>query len=76
MLIQDINSQVEKAINEIEMRYSKGLKFTIYDLLITQSCKEANNFSLYKNSLQAKLSLKRIAQLYSTRNNINIYIKL
>lgn len=75
-MIRDINEQVIKAINEIEMRYSKGMKFTIYDLLTTQSCKEANNFSLYKNSLQAKLSPKRIAQLHSTRNGINIYIKL
>ncbi len=38
MMIRDINAQVEKAISEIEMRYSKGLKFTIYDLLATQSC--------------------------------------
>lgn len=76
MLIQDVNGQVEKAINEIETRYSKGLKFTIYDLLVTQSCEEATNFSMYKNSLQSKLSPRRVAQLYSTRNGINIYIKL
>ncbi len=48
MLIRDVNGQVEKAINEIEMRYSKGMKFTIFDLLATQSCEGANNFSLYK----------------------------
>ncbi|WP_427041329.1 hypothetical protein HUW86_05195 [Fusobacterium sp. SB021] len=76
MMIRDVNAQVEKAISEIEMRYSKGLKFTIYDLLATQSCEGASNFSLYKNSLQAKLSPKRIAQLHSTRNGINTYIKL
>ena len=46
MIIQNINAQVEKAITEIEMRYSKGLKFTIYDLLATQSC-EGANISLY-----------------------------
>lgn len=76
MMIRDINAQVEKAISEIEMRYSKGLKFTIYDLLATQSCKEASNFSLYKNSLQAKLSPRRVAQLHSTRDGVNTYIKL
>ena len=76
MMIRDVNAQVEKAISEIEMRYSKGLKFTIYDLLVTQSCEEASNFSLYKNSLQAKLSPRRVAQLHSTRDGINTYIKL
>lgn len=76
MMIRDINAQVEKAISEIEMRYSKGLKFTIYDLLATQSCEGASNFSLYKNSLQAKLSPRRVAQLHSTRNGVNTYIKL
>lgn len=76
MMIRDINAQVEKAISEIEMRYSKGLKFTIYDLLATQSCEGASNFSLYKNSLQARLSPRRVAQLHSTRDGINTYIKL
>ena len=76
MMIRDINAQVEKAISEIEMRYSKGLKFTIYDLLATQSCEGASNFSLYKNSLQAKLSPRRVAQLHSTRDGVNTYIKL
>ena len=76
MMIRDINAQVEKAISEIEMRYSKGLKFTIYDLLATQSCEGASNFSLYKNSLQARLSPRRVAQLHSTRNGVNTYIKL
>ena len=76
MMIRDINAQVEKAISEIEMRYSKGLKFTIYDLLATQSCEGASNFSLYKNWLQAKLSPRRVAQLHSTRDGINTYIKL
>lgn len=76
MMIRDINAQVEKAISEIEMRYSKGLKFTIYDLLATQSCEGASNFSLYKNSLQARLSPRRVAQLHSTRDGVNTYIKL
>lgn len=76
MMIRDVNAQVEKAISEIEMRYSKGLKFTIYDLLATQSCEGASNFSLYKNSLQAKLSPRRVAQLHSTRDGVNTYIKL
>lgn len=76
MLIRDVNAQVEKALQEVEMRYSKGMKFTIYDLLATSGCEGANNFSNYKNSLQAKLPMKRIAQLHSTRNGINTYIKL
>ncbi|MDY6172278.1 MAG: hypothetical protein SPH94_03680 [Fusobacterium necrophorum] len=76
MVIRDIYTQVEKAIQEIEMRYSKGMKFTIFDLLTTQSCQEMSNFSNYKNQLQAKLSPRRIAELHSTRNGINIYIKL
>ena len=76
MVIRDIYTQVEKAIQEIEMRYSKGMKFTIFDLLSTQACQETSNFSNYKNQLQAKLSPKRVAELHSTRNGINIYIKL
>lgn len=76
MLIRDINAQVEKAIAEIEMRYSKGLRFTIYNLLATQSCEGASNFSMYKNMLQAKLSFRRMAQLYCIRNGVNTYIKL
>lgn len=75
-MIRDINAQIEKALNEVEMRYSKGMKFSIYDLLATKVCENESNFSTYKNRLQAQLSPKRTAQLYSTRNGINTYIKL
>lgn len=76
MLIRDVNSQVEKAIAEIERTYSKGMTFTIYDLSATSVCWRANNFSNYKNSLQSKLILRRVAQLHSTRDGVNVYIKL
>ncbi len=76
MLIRDLNAQVEKALNEVEMRYSKGMIFTIYDLLATSSCKDANNFSSYKNRLQPALSSRRIAHFHSTSNGVNKYIKL
>ena len=75
-MIRDINLQVEKALKEIEVRYSKGMKFTIYDLLATEVCRNESNFSIYKNRLQAQLSPRKIAQLYTTRNGINTYIKL
>ena len=32
-MIRDINEQVAKAVSEIEMRYSKGMKFTLDDLM-------------------------------------------
>ena len=75
-MIRDINAQVEKALNEVEMRYSKGMKFTIYDLLATKVCENESNFSTYKNRLYAQLSTVSIAQVPSTRNGINSYIKL
>lgn len=75
-MIRDINSQVSKAINEIEFRYSKGMKFTLQELMVSQSCFNESNYQYYINALQSKLNLSRIAQLYSTRNGIRIYIKL
>lgn len=76
MVIRDVNAQVEKAIDEIEMRYSKGMIFTIGDLLATKACEGANNFSLYRNRLMSQLSPRRIAQNHGTRNGITSYIKL
>lgn len=76
MMIRDVNAQIEKAIAEIERTYSKGMKFTIYDLSATKVCEGASNFSNYKNGLQNKLSPKRIAQLYTSSQGINTYIKL
>ncbi len=75
-MIRDINSQIEKAIFEIEMRYSKGMKFQLSDLLSVSSCEKESNFSIFRNSLKAKLINKGIAQIHSTRNGINIFIKL
>lgn len=75
-MIRDINSQIEKAIFEIEMRYSKGMKFQLSDLLSVSSCEKESNYSIFRNSLKAKLINKRIAQIHSTRNGTNIFIKL
>lgn len=75
-MIRDINGQVAKAISEIEMKYSKGMKFTLHDLMASMSCSNENNYAYYINALQSKLNLSRIAQVHSTRNGVRIYIKL
>ena len=75
-MIRDINSQIEKAIFEIEMRYSKGMKFQLSDLLSVSSCEKESNFSIFRNSLKTKLINNRIAQLHSKRNGLDIFIKL
>ena len=75
-MIRNINNQIEKVIFEIEMRYSKGMKFQLSDLLSVSSCEKESNFSIFRNSLKVKLINKRIAQIHSTRNGTNIFIKL
>lgn len=75
-MIRDINEQVIKAINEIEMRYSKGMKFTLQDLISSMSCSNENNYNYYINALQSKLNLSKVAQVHSVRNGMRIYIKL
>lgn len=75
-MIRDINEQIEKAIDEVNMRYSKGMKFHLEDLMTVSSCTNESNFSIFRNSLKTKLLTGRIAQLHSTRNGINTYIKL
>lgn len=75
-MIRDVNSQVEKAINEIEMRYSKGIKFRLEDLISVSSCINESNFANFRNSLKSKLINKRVAQIYSVRNDGTTYIKL
>lgn len=75
-MIRDVNSQVEKAINEIEMRYSKGIKFKLEDLFSVSSCVSESNFTIFRNSLKSRLINKKIAQIYSVRNDGTIYIKL
>lgn len=75
-MIRDINSQIEKAVFEIEMRYSKGMKFQLSDLLSVSSCDKESNFSIFRNSLKTRLINGRIAQIHSTRNGTNIFIKL
>ena len=75
-MIRDINGQIEKVIFEIEMRYSKGMKFQLCDLVSVSSCEKESNSSIFKNSLKVKLLNRRIAQIHSTRNDTNIFIKL
>ena len=75
-MIRDINEQFIKAVNEIEMRYSKGMKFTLHDLMTSTSCSNESNYDYYINALQSKLNLSRIAQVHSTRNGVRTYIKL
>lgn len=75
-MIRDVNNQVEKAINEIEMRYSKGIKFKLEDLFSVSSCVSESNFTIFRNSLKSRLINKKIAQIYSVRNDGTIYIKL
>ena len=75
-MIRDINEQVAKAVNEIEMRYSKGIKFRLEDLISVSSCINESNFANFRNSLKSKLINKRVAQIYSVRNDGTTYIKL
>ena len=75
-MIRDINSQIEKAVFEIEMRYSKEMKFQLSDLLSVSSCDKESNFSIFRNSLKTRLINDRIAQIHSTRNGTNIFIKI
>lgn len=75
-MIRDINSQIEKAVFEIEMRYSKGMRFQLTDLLSVSACEKESNLNIFINSLQTKLLNRRIAQIHSTRNGTNTYIKL
>lgn len=75
-MIRDVNSQIEKAINEIEKRYSKGIKFKLEDLFSVSPCMNESNFANFRNSLKSKLISKRIAQVYSVRNDGTTYIKL
>lgn len=58
------------------MRYSKGMKFQLSELLLVSSCEKESNSSIFKNSLKVKLLNRRIAQIHSTRNGTNTYIKL
>lgn len=75
-MIRDINEQVAKAISEIEMKYSKGVKFQLHDLFSVSFCEKESNFSVFKNSLKSKILNKRVAQIYSVRNDGTTYIKL
>ena len=75
-MIRDINEQVKKAITEVEMRYSKGIKFQLNELLSVSSCEKESNFSIFRNSLKTNLINNRIAQLHSKRNGLDIFIKL
>ena len=75
-MIRDVEEQLEKAIDEIEMKYSKGMKFQLESLYAVSSCINESNFSHFRNSLKAKLLNRRIAQIHSTRNGTNIFIKL
>lgn len=75
-MIRNINNQIEKTVFEIEMKYSKGMKFQLIDLLSVSSYDKESNFSIFRNSLKIRLINVRIAQIHSTRKGINTYIKL
>lgn len=59
-MIRDINSQVSKALNEIELRYSKGMKFTLQELIVSQSYFNESNYQSCINVLQSKLNLSKM----------------
>lgn len=73
MVIKDLNGQVEKALNEIKMRFSKGLEFTIYDLMTTAFCKEALNFVSYRTMLEARISNRGVAGCSGARNGARLF---
>lgn len=75
-MIRDVNEQIENAIDEIEMKYSKGMKFQLESLYSVSSCMNESNFANFRNSLRARLIGRRIAQVHSTRNGVNTFIKL
>lgn len=61
MLISNLNEHVQKAINEVNMKYSSRMKFSIYDLVTVDICKNAGNFSSFKSKLESRLILEKIA---------------
>ncbi|MCY7009178.1 hypothetical protein OCK72_11150 [Fusobacterium simiae] len=60
-MIRDLKEQAEKAVNEVNFKYSKGMKFFLEDLMAVQVCLNENNFLSFKGYLSNKLQNDRIA---------------
>ncbi|MCI5725785.1 hypothetical protein [Fusobacterium sp.] len=73
MVIRDVDGQVEKALNEIQMRYSRGMEFTIYDLMATSACIDAQNFDSYKIMLEIRISNRGVAGCSGTKNGVRLF---
>ena len=61
IMIKDLKAQAEKAINEVNFRYSRGMKFFLEDLMAVQVCLNETNYSSFKGYLSNKLQNEKIA---------------
>lgn len=75
MLISNLNEHVQKAINEVNMKYSSRMKFSIYDLATADICKNAGNFSSFKSKLENRLILEKIASPSAFVKGVRYFIK-
>ncbi len=73
IVIKDLQSQVEKALNEIQMRYSRGTEFTIYDLMASSACRDAQNFDSYRTMLENKISISGIAGCSGVKKRVKLF---
>lgn len=60
-MIKDLKAQAEKAINEVNFRYSRGIKFFLEDLMAVQVCLNETNYLSFKGYLSNKLQNEEIA---------------
>jgi hypothetical protein len=61
IMIKDLKAQAEKAVNEVNFRYSRGMKFFLEDLTAVQVCLNETNYSSFKGYLSNKLQNEKIA---------------
>lgn len=71
--IHDIDGQVKKAIQELDMRYSRGMEFKIDDLMAVSSCKEASNYRSFFTKVEAKIGSSGKVTPVKTINRVTYY---
>ena len=71
--ITNIDEQVKKAIQELDMRYSRGMEFKIDDLMAVSSCKEASNYKTFFAKAEAKIASSGKVAPTRTINKVSYY---